>query len=243
MTDPQVELEKHALDQVRFQRIWQLAYVALFSSLLAFFVVLISLVELEGVVEKRAHQQLVQQLYMDLKTLIRQEGIDWLAVENAFPKGVRLYPRPELFSESPLFRPARAVLNPRARPYVEAVGRLLRQMELEQFQQRYAHYIQQIESRGYQVRLTLRVEGHTDATPLAPTAPYPDNTTLSVFRAYAVMRVLKKTSLLPDEFWGIAGYGAWQPLYPDLKDPCNRRVELYIQPQMIMEAQADEATG
>ncbi len=243
MTDPQWELDQRALAQIRFQRIWQLAYVALFSSLLAFFVVLISMVQLEGVVEKRAHQQMTQQLYLDIQSIIRQAGIDWLAVENAFPKGVRLYPEPALFRDSPFFKPARAVLTPRAQPYVEAVGRLLRQLGLEQFQQRYAHYIQQIESRGYQVRLTLRVEGHTDASPLAPGAPYPDNTTLSVFRAYAVMRVLKKTSLLPDEFWGIAGYGAWQPLYPDPKDPRNRRVELYIQPQMLMEAQPDETPG
>lgn len=233
---------QRALAQVRFQRIWLMAYVALFSSLLAFFVVLISMVQLEGVVEKRAHQQMVQQLYGDIKTLIRQEGIDWLVVENAFPKGVRLYPDPALFSRTPLFAPARATLMPRARPYVQAVGRLLRQMELDQFQRRYAHYIQQIESRGYQVRLTLRVEGHTDAAPLEPGAPYPDNTTLSVFRAWAVMKALKQASLLPDEFWGIAGYGAWQPLYPDPFDPRNRRVELYIQPQMLMEAQ-DEATG
>jgi chemotaxis protein MotB len=239
---PVADDQDRQLAQVRFQRIWLMAYVALFSSLLAFFVVLISMVQLEGVVEKRAHQQLTQQLYMDIKTHIRQAGIDWLAVENAFPKGVRLYPKPVLFRDVPLFVTGRATITPRAQPYLRAVGQILRQMGLGAFEQRYAHYIQQIESRGYQVRLTLRVEGHTDATPLAPGAPFPDNTTLSVFRAYAVMRVLKQVSLLPDQFWGIAGYGHWQPLYPDPKDPRNRRVELYIQPQMLMETR-DEASG
>ncbi|HIC99759.1 MAG TPA: cell envelope biogenesis protein OmpA [Piscirickettsiaceae bacterium] len=233
--DPQTAQQTSEQTQVRFQRIWLMAYVALFSSLLAFFIVLITQVPLEGIVEKRAHQQLTQQLYQDVKNMTQQMGLsDWLAVENVFPKGVRVYPRAALFSRQSLFAPARAQLNPRFRPYVDSIGRMLRRLELAQFQQRYAPFIQPIEARGYRVLLTLRVEGHTDANPLHPNAPFKDNVTLSVFRAYTIMRLLKQASLLPDAFWGIAGYGAMHPLFPDPTDPRNRRVELLIQPQMTI---------
>ncbi len=216
----------------RFQRIWMMTYVALFSALLAFFVVLITQVQLEGIAVKRAHQQLTQQLYLDVKDALRRQGMDWVRVENDFPKGVRLYPAPALFADAPLFAPGSDRINPRFEPYLTAMGRLLRALDLARFQQRYGLLVQQIESRGFRLRLTLRVEGHTDSRPLPADAPFTDAMTLSLYRADRVRQALQRASLLADEYWAIAGYGALHPLFADPADARNERVELYLQPDM-----------
>lgn len=226
---------QEARRQMHFQRIWLLAYVALFSALLAFFIIMISMVELEGVTEKRAHQQLTQQLYVDVRTAARKAGLTWLKIENDFPKGVRVYPDPDHFS-IPLFAQDQAQISLRYRGYVRAMGQLLRDLGLADFRQRYGHFNQQIEARGYQVHLTVRVEGHAAATDASDPKLRQRQVELSVFRAYNIMHLLQQDSLLPDAFWGIAGYGPWHPLFEDPKDPRNHRVEVFLQPQMMLGA-------
>ncbi|SIO08112.1 chemotaxis protein MotB [Sulfurivirga caldicuralii] len=217
----------------RFQRVWLLTFVSLFLTLLAFFIVLISQVILEGVPEKRAYQLMLQDLTQAVQRYAHEEGLDWLRVENAFPKGVRLYPDPALFADQPLFYSARAQLNPRFIPYLREIARFLHSLDVPAFDRVHTALLRPVHRKGLRVQLTLRVEGHTDATPPAPNAPYPDNVTLSVFRAHAVMKRLQALSAIPPRYWAIAGYGAWHPLFPDPMDPRNRRVELYLQPQLI----------
>lgn len=220
---------------LRFQRVWLLTFVSLFLALLAFFIVLISQVTLEGVPEKRAYQLVLRDLTRAVQHYAKQEGMDWLKVENAFPKGVRLYPDPALFAHETLFYPARARLNPRFDPYLRAIARFLQTLNVPDFDRAHPAILAPLHRKGRHVRLMLRLEGHTDAAPPAPNAPYPDNVTLSVFRAHAVMTRLQQLTHIPREHWAIAGYGPWHPLFADPMDPRNRRVELYLQPQLITE--------
>jgi len=218
---------------LRLQRIWLITFVSLFLALLAFFIVLISQVVLEGVPEKRAYQLVLQDMTRAVRRYADDQGLTWLHVENAFPKGVRLYPDSELVRTHMVFYPAQARLNPRFDPYLREIGRFLRTLDIPDFDRRQAHLLQPIHARGRHVRLVVRVEGHTDAAPLAPNARYPDNVTLSVFRAFSVMQRLQKLTDIPDAYWAIAGYGPWHPLFPDPMDPRNRRIEIYLQPQLL----------
>lgn len=223
--------KREAHRQMRFQRIWLLTYVALFSALLAFFIIMITMVQLEGIPEKRAHQILTQQLYVDLRTEAHRRGLIWLNIENNFPKGVRIYLNPAYFAV-PLFSDGAEEVAPRYRAYIRAIGRLLRELNQASFQQRYAYLIQQMASRGYQVRLTLRIEGHTAAPKKDEGVVGRQLVEQSVFRAYHVMQLMRQVSRLPDAYWGVAGYGPWHPLFQMAADPRNHRIELFVQPEM-----------
>ena len=75
----------------------------------------------------------------------------------------------------------------------------------------------------------LRVDGHTDATPIA-TAQYPSNWALSTARAVTVVRFLIDQGLAPERL-AAAGFGEFQPIEPDTGPEArmrNRRIELKL---------------
>jgi chemotaxis protein MotB len=154
-------------------------------------------------------------------------------LRTRFSKGVRISIDPKLFEASPLFAPARADINPRYYPYLNELARVVRELELQRFDQRYQRWIKGIERAGLKLELTIRVEGHTDAIPLAAGARYRDNIELSTFRAYELMSYLQRNVTLPHSIYAIAGYGSFHPITANPNDGENRRIELYIVPQMI----------
>jgi chemotaxis protein MotB len=238
---PEAKKSLSALDQfehqqrmsIRRNRIWLLTYVSLFTSLLAFFVLIITLTELEGIAPKRAYQKIMTSLYDEVKQIQQRDGLDWMQVENTFSKGVRISIDPALFERAPLFEPARADLNPRFYPYLNELARVLEELDFNNFHRKYRRWITAIRSSGMVMDLTFRVEGHTDAIPLAPGARYRDNIELSTFRAYALMDYLSGRVDLKPRLYAIAGYGSFHPVTANPNDAENRRIELYIVPQML----------
>jgi chemotaxis protein MotB len=77
----------------------------------------------------------------------------------------------------------------------------------------------------------IRVDGHTDATPLVGSALYPTNWELSAARAMAVTRYLSETdNILPTRLEA-AGFGEYRPIVPnDTREhrALNRRVEIHL---------------
>ncbi|MFN4284108.1 MAG: peptidoglycan -binding protein [Alphaproteobacteria bacterium] len=75
----------------------------------------------------------------------------------------------------------------------------------------------------------LRVDGHTDAIPIA-TAQFPSNWELSSARATSVVKLLIEQGIAPERL-AAAGFGEFQPLEPG-NDPAsrarNRRIELKL---------------
>ena len=224
--------QDNQLQIIKKQRTWLLTYIALFTSLLAFFILIISLVELEGSTPKRNYQKLVADLHQRVEEQKQELGIPWLQVENTLTKGVRLSLPVNLVEGQSLFKSASAQLNPRYLPYLRSVLQLLEGLELTQFRQRYAKWIPGIELEGYELQLLVRVEGHTDSIPLSNGARFADNVELSTFRAYAMMEWLRIHSGLPRKQFVIAGYGSFHPLMPDATHPANRRIEIYLLPQL-----------
>ena len=109
-----------------------------------------------------------------------------------------------------IFDEGRAVIKPTFYPLLDRIGGLL-------------------EKTG----ASIRVEGHTDNTPIHPRHKhrYPSNWELSATRAIAVANYFIDRGDIPPEQISAAAYGPSRPKYPD-DDPelrgRNRRVEFHI---------------
>lgn len=75
----------------------------------------------------------------------------------------------------------------------------------------------------------LRVDGHTDKTPVTPGGPFRDNWELSEARALSVVRYMVEEQALPPERLAATGFGEYQPIDPGDSPEAlarNRRIEL-----------------
>ncbi|WP_081696338.1 OmpA family protein [Thiomicrorhabdus sp. Kp2] len=216
--------------QIKRNRLWLLTYISLFTSLLAFFILIISLVELEGSTPKRNYQKLVKKLNQEVVFQLNKQGVSWLNIEHSLTKGVRLSLPSDLIANSSLFESARAKINPRYLPYLQSISDLLLSLDLGHFTERHAKLIRGIETNGAKVHFLIRIEGHTDSFSLAPTARFRNNVELSTYRAYAMMEWLRIHTGLPKSSFAISGYGSFHPITQDPTEPQNRRIEIYLLP-------------
>jgi chemotaxis protein MotB len=81
-----------------------------------------------------------------------------------------------------------------------------------------------------EINWVLRVDGHTDASPLTGTGRYADNWELSSARATSVVKYLISLGV-PAERLAAAGFGEYQPIAegdtPEARNQ-NRRIELKL---------------
>lgn len=225
-----VESETYDVLQIKRNRIWLITYIALFTSLLAFFILLISLVELEGSTPKRNYQKLVNKIYQEVTYQVHKQGIDWLNIENTLTKGVRLTLPADLVDNASLFSSARAKINPKFLPYLQSLAEVLIGLDIQGFKQRHAKLINGIESTGLNVSFMIRIEGHTDSYAMASNAKFKNNVELSTYRAYAMMEWIRIHTSLPKKQFSISGYGDFHPLLSDTQNSENRRIEIYLIP-------------
>lgn len=112
-----------------------------------------------------------------------------------------------MLPDTVLFRAGEATLRSEARPFIQAIGEVL--MELDRH---------------------VRVEGHTDNVPIA-TMQFPSNWELSATRAVAVVRSLSEQYGVPSENLSAVGYADSRPrtdnLIPEHRAQ-NRRVEIVV---------------
>lgn len=229
--------EAQALRQLRRNKSWQLVFVSLFTALLAFFVLIVAMIEVETNAKKRDYQRLVNSLYQQVNFEKQRMGLSWLNTENTLTKGIRLTISSEVFQEAPLFMSARARVNPRYLPYINRLVELLNRLKLENIRQSYPNWVATLTEPNEEFLVTIRVEGHTDANPMTGAGMYRSNYELSALRAYAIMELLRIYTQLPSRQFAIAGYGPFYPLTS--QDPLageNRRVEIYLLPQVITKA-------
>jgi chemotaxis protein MotB len=230
----EAEVEASGFLRLKRYRSSQIIFIALFTSLLALFVIIIAIVGIETSQEKRSYQKVINTLYRDVKTQAQKDGMSWLEVDNTVAKGVKITFKPELFEKNQLFAAARAKINPLYLPYLNQLIQLLKQVNFENYIQEHKFLVGAIPiEKGAELIMTLRVEGHTDAGALAKTALYQSNIELSGFRAYAIMNYIQLYSQIPEDRFGIAGYGSLRPISNNPMDPINRRVEIYLLPQII----------
>lgn len=221
---------------------WLITYIDLFTALLGFFILIIVMVGLEHSTPKRNYQKIMHDLHQGVMLQKTKQKLGWLQVENTLTKGVRLTIDSSILPGEPLFASAKADINPRYIPYLVQLGHLFAALKLPEFQQRYRGWVNQINNAGYDVHFFIRVEGHTDARPLAATSFFRDNIELSTYRADAMRRFIQGYTGLPERYFSLAGYGAFHPVVTDGDAEQNRRVEIYLLPKLVARERDNQST-
>lgn len=161
-----------------------------------------------------------------LREQLRSQGLDRQIQVGQSHKGLLNIRIPD----SVLFRSGSAELLESAFPVLEDVADLLRD-HLEMYDS------------------DMRVEGHTDDVPISPalSATFPTNWELSTARALSVMRFFTTRTGLPENHFGVAGYGPHKPLFlPENVEENrrrNRRVEIIAIPMRDEDLEPDDPFG
>ncbi len=131
-------------------------------------------------------------------------------------EGVQVVGDRFVFPSEVLFAPGSATLAPKGQAQVARVAEVLRQVA---------------DQIPPEIPWVLRVDGHTDRTPLSPGSPFRDNWELSQARALSVVRFLIEREGFPADRLAATGFGEFQPI--DTGDgpealAKNRRIELKL---------------
>ncbi|MEX0349046.1 MAG: peptidoglycan -binding protein [Paracoccaceae bacterium] len=131
-------------------------------------------------------------------------------------EGVRIEGDRFVFSSEVLFAPGSATLSPEGRFEIAKIAEILRSI---------ARDIPQ------EINWVIRVDGHTDNTPLGGAGRYRDNWELSQGRALSVVRYMVNALGIPPNRLAANGFGEFQPLNTDDTEEAraqNRRIELKL---------------
>jgi chemotaxis protein MotB len=129
-------------------------------------------------------------------------------------EGVQVVGDRFVFPSEVLFPPGSATLGPEGQAQVARVAQVI-------------HEIADQIPPG--IDWILRVDGHTDKTPVTPGGPFRDNWELSEARALSVVRYMVEVEGLPPDRLAATGFGEFQPVDPGDSPEAlakNRRIEL-----------------
>ncbi|MCW1919671.1 peptidoglycan -binding protein [Rhodobacter sp. KR11] len=146
----------------------------------------------------------------------RSEFFGELSKLLADTQGVQVVGDRFVFSSEVLFQPGAADLSPEGQAQIAEVVQTLNQV------------IPQIPAG---LNWVIRVDGHTDATPLSGTGAFKDNWQLSQARALAVVRYMTETLGFPPSRLAANGFGEFQPVAEGDSPEAlaqNRRIELKL---------------
>ncbi|MFO1141740.1 MAG: peptidoglycan -binding protein [Amaricoccus sp.] len=129
-------------------------------------------------------------------------------------EGVQVVGDRFVFPSEVLFAPGSATLGPEGQQQVARVAQVIREIA---------------DQIPPEINWILRVDGHTDKTPVTPGGPFRDNWELSEARALSVVRYMSQVQGLPPERLAATGFGEFQPIDPGDSPEAlakNRRIEL-----------------
>jgi len=225
-------MSKPSLSADRASNSWKVTYSDLLTGLLAFFLLLIIKAEQDANTTFKFADQMKEAIYARVMYEKKVHHLDWLYVEHAGPKGIKLL-IPSEIGEQTFFESGedRIVIN--FIFYLRAVANILRNLELEKIPARNAEVYRKLKASGQAVRINVRIEGHSDAVPLGRSSRFRDNWDLSTARAHQVAKFFLSQTSIPESFFSISGYGPFHPLIDVNKYDENRRVEIYLDIQLI----------
>lgn len=131
-------------------------------------------------------------------------------------EGVQVVGDRFVFPSEVLFAPGSATLNPAGREQVARVATVIREVA---------------DQIPPDIPWILRVDGHTDTTPVSPGSQFRDNWDLSEARALSVVRYIIEEQGLPPNRLAATGFGEFQPIDPGTTPEAlarNRRIELKL---------------
>jgi chemotaxis protein MotB len=157
----------------------------------------------EDTLAKRELESL-RRVQAELRAWAKQHGVSERIRATIDERGLVV----RLLTDEVLFDPGHAVVKSGSDPLLAKIGALL---------------------GSGRIGNPIRVEGHTDDTPIA-TAQFPSNWELSAARAIAVVQYLMGRGVPPQRLVA-AGFGEFQPIDPGTTDEAysrNRRIELKL---------------
>ncbi|MBU2890209.1 peptidoglycan -binding protein [Celeribacter halophilus] len=131
-------------------------------------------------------------------------------------EGVRIVGDRFVFSSEVLFEPASADLNDEGKAQIARVAAILSEVSSE---------------IPLEIDWVIRVDGHTDKTPLSGSGAYRDNWELSQARALSVVRYMSEVLGFDPSRLVAAGFGEYQPVAEGDSPEAlaqNRRIELKL---------------
>lgn len=131
-------------------------------------------------------------------------------------EGVRVVGDRFVFSSEVLFQPASADLSDEGRAQIAGVVQTLQEVAV---------------AIPAEIDWIIRVDGHTDATPLSGGGTYADNWELSQARALSVVRYMQDDLGFPPERLAATGFGEYRPVAEGQTPEAlaaNRRIELKL---------------
>ncbi|MCF7823817.1 MAG: OmpA family protein [Candidatus Marinimicrobia bacterium] len=221
-----------SLTSERASNSWKVTYSDLLTGLLAFFLLLIIKAEQESNTTFKFAAQLKDTIYAKV---IREKNIrklDWLYVEHAGPKGIKLLIPSEIGNQS-FFQSGDDKIDDNFNFYLKTVADIVTGLELEQIPINYLPILQKLAASGRAIKINVRIEGHSDAVPLGRNTRFRDNWDLSTARAHQVMQFFIEETPIPASYFSMSGYGPFHPLVDVNRYDENRRVEIYLDIQMI----------
>ena len=138
------------------------------------------------------------------------DSIEWIC----HGPGVQVVGDRFVFPSEVLFAPGSATLGAAGQAQVARVAQVIREIA------------DQIPAG---INWVLRVDGHTDKTPVSADSQFRDNWELSQARALSVVRYMTQVQGLPPERLAATGFGEFQPIDPGDSPEAlarNRRIEL-----------------
>ncbi len=180
----------------------------------------------EAEAEARAQAERARALEADARRRAEAEAASLARYQSAFfaalsgvlgeREDVRVVGDRFVFSSEVLFEPGSADLSREGRAEIAEVAGILKDVS------------EQIPPGTDWI---VRVDGHTDDTPLSRRSPFADNWELSQARALSVVRYMSEDLGIPPERLSANGFGQYQPLDPrDTPEAhaVNRRIELKL---------------
>ncbi len=211
---------------------WMVTYSDMVTLLLTFFVLMLSMADINKIKFTRAMGSLRGALgvldsqdYEDvlpLELMAQQNNLDeslqrvYRHIKNRLEnlevnKDIKLVTNRGAvvlrLNDSLLFRSGETAVKESAYPLLREIADLVRPLQLD-----------------------LRVEGHTDNVPVSRAGI--SNWDISIQRAVSVVKYFASRDLLPQDRLSAAGYGAQRPLMPNDIDEhraMNRRVDFYLE--------------
>ena len=225
-------MSKLSATAVRASNSWKVTYSDLLTGLLAFFLLLIIKAEQESNTTFKFADQLKDNIHKQVITEKRGRNLEWLYVEHAGPKGIKLVIPSEIGNQT-FFQSGDDQIVSDFIFYLTTVADIIEGLELEKIPDRYAVIFDRLETAGKSIKINVRIEGHSDAVPLGRSSRFRDNWDLSTARAHQVMQFFIGETPIPEAFFSMSGYGPFHPLVDINRYDENRRVEIYLDIQMI----------
>ncbi|MBT3230048.1 MAG: OmpA family protein [Candidatus Marinimicrobia bacterium] len=211
---------------------WKVTYSDLLTGLLAFFLLLIIKAEQDANTTFKFADQMKDVIYAKVMKEKQVLRLDWLYVEHAGPKGIKLL-IPSEIDDQTFFQSGEDQIVINFIFYLRTVAQVIGGLELEKIPIRNKDIFAKLEASGKTVKINVRIEGHSDSMPLGRSSRFRDNWDLSTARAHQVAQYLIRETTIPESYFSISGYGPFHPMVDERNYDENRRVEIYLDIQLI----------